>query len=65
MKSLLAAAAPPRPVRVEIRTDIGPIVVEVDTRHAPVTAGNFLAYVDQHRFDQMAFYRAARADQIG
>jgi peptidyl-prolyl cis-trans isomerase A (cyclophilin A) len=61
--ALLAAAAPPRPVRVEIRTDIGPIVVEVDTRHAPVTAGNFLAYVDQHRFDQMAFYRAARADQ--
>ncbi len=61
--ALLAAAAPPRPIRVEIDTDIGPIVVEVDTRHAPVTAGNFLAYVDQHRFDQMTFYRAARADQ--
>ena len=58
----LLAAAPPRPVRVGIETDIGQIVVEVDTRHAPATAGNFLAYVDQHRFDQMSFYRAARAD---
>jgi peptidyl-prolyl cis-trans isomerase A (cyclophilin A) len=58
----LVAAAPPKPVRVEIDTDIGPIVVAVDTRHAPVTAANFLAYVDQHRFDQMNFYRAARAD---
>jgi peptidyl-prolyl cis-trans isomerase A (cyclophilin A) len=63
---VLMAAAPPRQpaklVDVEISTDIGPIVVAVDTRHAPVTAANFLAYVDQHRFDQMSFYRAARAD---
>jgi len=58
----LVAAAPPRPVRVEIRTEIGSIVVAVDTRHAPVTAANFLAYVDQKRFDGLAFYRAARAD---
>jgi peptidyl-prolyl cis-trans isomerase A (cyclophilin A) len=59
---LLLAAAPPKPARVEIDTEIGPILVEVDARHAPVTAANFLAYVDQHRFDQLSFYRAARAD---
>lgn len=59
---LLLAAAPPRPVRVTIDTEIGPILVEVDLRHAPITAANFLAYVDQHRFDQLSFYRAARAD---
>jgi peptidyl-prolyl cis-trans isomerase A (cyclophilin A) len=58
----LVAAAPARPVRVEIKTEIGAIVVAVDTRHAPVTAANFLAYVDQKRFDGLAFYRAARAD---
>lgn len=59
---LLLAAAPPKPVRVEIDTEIGPILVEVDARHAPATSANFLAYVDQHRFDQLSFYRAARAD---
>ena len=29
-------------------------------RRAPVTTANFLAYVDQHRFDGITFYRAAR-----
>lgn len=62
---LLAGAAPPhRPaaglVRVRLETQAGPIVVAVDTRHAPITANNFLAYVDQHRFDGTTFYRAAR-----
>lgn len=49
-------------VKVELDTALGPIVVAVDTRHAPITARNFLAYVDQHRFDGLAFYRAARAE---
>ncbi|PXA87775.1 peptidylprolyl isomerase [Nostoc sp. 3335mG] len=62
LAAFLLAAAPAKPPRVEIRTDIGSIVVAVDTRHAPVTAANFLAYVDQKRFDDMNFYRAARAD---
>jgi peptidyl-prolyl cis-trans isomerase A (cyclophilin A) len=48
-------------VRVVLDTGIGPIVVAVDTRHAPITARNFLAYVDQHRFDGSSFYRAARS----
>jgi peptidyl-prolyl cis-trans isomerase A (cyclophilin A) len=64
----LAAAAPPPPsapasgpatVRVRLDTDMGPIVMDLDLRHAPVTAGNFLAYVDEHRFDGTSFYRAA------
>ena len=55
-------AAPPKPARVEIDTSMGPIVVVLDTRRAPITSANFLAYVDQKRFDQMSFYRAARAD---
>ncbi len=57
-------AAPPAgggPVRVLLTTGIGPIVIAVDVRHAPITAKNFLAYVDQHRFDGMSFYRAARS----
>ena len=55
-------AAAPKPARVEIDTSMGPIVVVLDTRRAPITSANFLAYVDQKRFDQMSFYRAARAD---
>ena len=57
-----AAAKSPAPatVRVKLQTDFGPIVIEVDLRHAPITAANFLAYVDQKRFDGETFYRAAR-----
>ncbi len=55
-------AALPKAPRVEIDTSMGAIVVVLDTQHAPITAANFLAYVDQKRFDQMTFYRAARAD---
>jgi len=57
-------AAPPPPrtdtPRVRLETDAGAIVVELDARRAPVTAANFLAYVDQNRFDGTVFYRAAR-----
>ncbi len=65
--ALLTAAAPanqnvPRPgyVRVQINTSEGPIVVALDARHAPATTRNFLAYVDDGRFDGTVFYRAAR-----
>lgn len=58
------AAAPPRVeapiVRVRLTTEMGDIVVALDTRHAPITSTNFLAYVDQHRLDGTTFYRASR-----
>ena len=47
-------------VRVRLETEAGPIVVELDGRNAPVTTANFLAYVDQQRFDGITFSRAAR-----
>lgn len=47
-------------VRVTITTTQGPFTVEVDREHAPVTAANFLRYVDQKRFDGTVFYRAMR-----
>jgi peptidyl-prolyl cis-trans isomerase A (cyclophilin A) len=59
-----AAPAAPAPVpdvaRVRLETELGAIVVELDGRRAPVTVANFLAYVDQRRFDDTTFYRAAR-----
>jgi len=60
-----AAVSPPRPafardpaaaVRVAIETTAGTILVETDPR-APVTAANFLRYVDERRFDGTDFYR--------
>lgn len=63
---LLTADAPAAPragglVRVRLETSAGPIVVAVDVRRAPITAGNFLRYVDEKRLDGTTFYRAARS----
>lgn len=44
-------------VRCELKTSLGNIIIEVYTKRAPVTAANFLAYVDEHLFDSSAFYR--------
>ena len=58
------AAAPAAPigdlVRVRLETDAGVILLELDHRHAPITTENFIAYVDQHRFDNTVFYRTSR-----
>lgn len=45
-------------VRVAMVTTLGTITVDLDGRHAPITAANFLRYVDARRFDGMTFYRA-------
>ena len=63
-----APAAKPGIVRVRFATTLGPIVIAVDQRHAPKTAANFLAYVDDGRFDGISFYRSSRrkaAPQFG
>lgn len=44
--------------RVQMETSAGRIVIEVETAKAPITAANFLQYVDEHRFDGATFYRA-------
>jgi peptidyl-prolyl cis-trans isomerase A (cyclophilin A) len=60
-----APAAPPLP-RVAIETSAGRIVIEVETARAPVTAANFLRYVDQKRLDGVIFYRTVKvADHFG
>ena len=47
-------------VRVRFDTSAGPIVVALDMTRAPATSRNFLAYVDDGRFDGTDFYRSAR-----
>jgi peptidyl-prolyl cis-trans isomerase A (cyclophilin A) len=49
-------------VLVRIETTLGNIDVAVDTKHAPLTAGNFLKYVDAHMYDGGRFHRATRPD---
>ena len=51
-------APAPTTVRVLLHTSAGDIVVALETQRAPITAGNFLHYVDTHRMDGTEFYRA-------
>jgi peptidyl-prolyl cis-trans isomerase A (cyclophilin A) len=48
------------PVKVRLDTAAGPIVVAVDREHAPLTAANFLRYVDAKKLDGVGFYRAVK-----
>jgi peptidyl-prolyl cis-trans isomerase A (cyclophilin A) len=45
-------------VPVAIETTLGRIVVGIDRGRAPITAANFLHYIDTHRLDGETFYRA-------
>ncbi|MEZ6234060.1 MAG: peptidylprolyl isomerase [Phycisphaerales bacterium] len=45
------------PVYVRMDTTLGPIVVELDPAHAPISVANFLAYVDAQEYDNTIFHR--------
>jgi peptidyl-prolyl cis-trans isomerase A (cyclophilin A) len=57
-----AAPAAPLP-RVVLTTSMGRIVLELDVVHAPVTARNFLRYVDTRRYDGQQIYRAMKTGE--
>lgn len=52
----------PKLAHVAMETELGTIMLALDEGRAPVTAGNFLRYVDQKRFDGITFYRVMRLD---
>ncbi|GAA4212288.1 peptidylprolyl isomerase [Sphingomonas endophytica] len=61
-----AAPAPSTLTRVVLTTDAGPITIGVDAKAAPITAANFLKYVDGKKLDGVSFYRAVKvADGFG
>lgn len=62
--AVLAAqtAAPPGVVPVVFETERGRIVLDVDVRRAPITAANFLRYVDGKFYDGGVVDRAVRRD---
>ena len=49
-------------VLVRIETAFGNIDLAIDVKRAPITAGNFLKYVDGGFYDGGRFHRATRAD---
>lgn len=46
--------------RVAIVTSAGTLTVEVETERAPITAANFLKYVDGKKLDGTGFYRVVK-----
>ncbi len=66
-------SVPPRPVcaavplaggevAVVVETSVGRFCIAIDTKRAPITATNFLKYVDAGLYDGGRFHRATRAD---
>lgn len=62
-----ALPAPPAPATATVifTTALGEIHIAVETERAPVTAANFLRYVDSKRFDGITFYRAHKVSEDG
>lgn len=46
---------------VALTTDLGTIIVRLEDKRAPVTAKNFLRYVDAKRMDGFQFYRSTKS----
>ena len=55
----------PAVVPVVLQTTLGSIRIDVEIERAPVTAANFLRYVDTKRFDGITWYRAMKLDTEG
>ncbi len=47
---------------VLMQTEAGDIFIEVYAEKSPITASNFLRYVDEGRFKEASFYRVVRMD---
>lgn len=60
--SVRATDLRPGEVPIRIETPLGAIVIAVDPVRAPITASNFLRYVDAGLYDGGRFHRATRPD---
>src|SRR5437762_11665251 len=59
---LLAALMAQDLPHVVIETDTGVIEAEIEVKRAPVTAANFLKYVDAKLYDGGRFHRSVKPD---
>ncbi|MEO6186699.1 MAG: peptidylprolyl isomerase [Steroidobacteraceae bacterium] len=58
-------ALAPAMAKVLMHTTLGDIRLEIEIERAPITARNFLRYVELKRFDGINFYRAVKLDAEG
>lgn len=47
---------------VVLTTEMGPITIALETERAPISANNFLRYVDEKRLDGTVFYRVMKTE---
>jgi len=62
-RAATAPGVPPKVYATELvvlETSMGDITVSLETERAPITAANFLRYVDEDRYDNTKCYRAMR-----
>ncbi len=52
----------PTQPKVLMQTELGNIVLELYPLQAPLSANNFLRYVDEERYKEASFYRVVRMD---
>ena len=64
-ESVPALVPAPVTVKVQMKTSLGAITLVIEKERAPITAGNFLRYVDQKRLDGITFYRAVKIGDTG
>jgi peptidyl-prolyl cis-trans isomerase A (cyclophilin A) len=64
-ESVTAAVPMPVTVKVLMQTSLGAITLLIEKERAPITAANFLRYVDQKRLDGISFYRAVKIGDTG
>ncbi len=62
LSTSVALIAQAKPVRVLVETELGDIVVEVDQARAPITAANFLRYVDAGHYNGGTWHRTVKMD---
>ena len=58
----LQGQTPDKKEKIIIKTEFGNIHATIDLKRAPVTASNFLRYIDAGLFDSTCFYRVVRLD---
>ncbi|WP_168078060.1 peptidylprolyl isomerase [Caulobacter sp. SSI4214] len=51
----------PGDILVSLETSLGPIVIALKARQAPLTTANFLQYVDKKLYDGASFWRSAKS----
>lgn len=58
----LASCQSSAPITLAIETSLGDIIIELDSRAAPITTANFLRYADNGSYEGGNFYRTVRMD---